>query len=94
MHSHGDYDLTPTFCADGRYTTLINFGEIQGTEPLFDMGHRPRRGMSGCRRDSGPWNFDASERREFHHAGMTQTPRSAPGLLRTVDAVDWAAPHP
>lgn len=37
--SHGDFDLTPIFCADGRYTGLIDFGEIRGTEPLFDLGH-------------------------------------------------------
>jgi aminoglycoside phosphotransferase (APT) family kinase protein len=37
--AHGDFDLSPIFCANGRYTGLIDFGEIQGTEPLFDLGH-------------------------------------------------------
>lgn len=37
--AHGDFDLTQVFCADGRYTGLIDFGEIRGTEPLFDLGH-------------------------------------------------------
>jgi Ser/Thr protein kinase RdoA (MazF antagonist) len=37
--AHGDFDVTPIFCADGRYTGLIDFGEIRGTEPLFDLGH-------------------------------------------------------
>jgi aminoglycoside phosphotransferase (APT) family kinase protein len=37
--SHGDFDLTPVFCVGGRYTGLIDFGEIRGTEPLFDLGH-------------------------------------------------------
>ncbi|MEV6842879.1 aminoglycoside phosphotransferase family protein [Actinoplanes sp. NPDC051411] len=37
--SHGDFDLTPIFCAGDRYTGLIDFGEIRGTEPLFDLGH-------------------------------------------------------
>jgi aminoglycoside phosphotransferase (APT) family kinase protein len=36
---HGDFDLTPIFCADDRYTGLIDFGEIRGAEPLFDLGH-------------------------------------------------------
>lgn len=37
--AHGDFDVTPIFWADGRYTGLIDFGEIRGTEPLFDLGH-------------------------------------------------------
>jgi Ser/Thr protein kinase RdoA (MazF antagonist) len=37
--AHGDFDTTPIFQADGRYTGLIDFGEIRGTEPLFDLGH-------------------------------------------------------
>ncbi|GAA1617717.1 phosphotransferase family protein [Actinoplanes couchii] len=37
--SHGDFDLTQIFCAAGRYTGLIDFGEIRGTDPLFDLGH-------------------------------------------------------
>ena len=37
--AHGDFDTTPIFQADGRYTGLIDFSEIRGTEPLFDLGH-------------------------------------------------------
>jgi aminoglycoside phosphotransferase (APT) family kinase protein len=37
--AHGDFDLTPIFCAGDHYTGLIDFGEIRGTEPLFDLGH-------------------------------------------------------
>lgn len=37
--AHGDFDVTQIFCADGRYTGLIDFGEIRGTEPVFDLGH-------------------------------------------------------
>jgi aminoglycoside phosphotransferase (APT) family kinase protein len=37
--AHGDFDTTQIFCADGRYTGLIDFGEIRGAEPLFDLGH-------------------------------------------------------
>ena len=33
------FDTTPIFQAEGRYTGLIDFGEIRGTEPLFDLGH-------------------------------------------------------
>jgi Ser/Thr protein kinase RdoA (MazF antagonist) len=37
--AHGDFDVTPVFCARGRYTGLIDFGEIRGAEPLYDLGH-------------------------------------------------------
>lgn len=37
--AHGDFDITQIFSADDRYTGLIDFGEIRGTEPLFDLGH-------------------------------------------------------
>jgi aminoglycoside phosphotransferase (APT) family kinase protein len=36
---HGDFDVTPIFGHGGRYTGLIDFGEIRGAEPLFDLGH-------------------------------------------------------
>jgi aminoglycoside phosphotransferase (APT) family kinase protein len=39
MLSHGDFDLTPIFRAGDSYTGLIDFGEIRGTEPMFDLGH-------------------------------------------------------
>jgi len=37
--AHGDFDATAIFHLDGRYSGLIDFGEIRGTEPLFDLGH-------------------------------------------------------
>ena len=37
--AHGDFDTTPIFQVDGRYTGLIDFGEIRGAEPSFDLGH-------------------------------------------------------
>ena len=37
--AHGDFDVTQIFCAGGRYTGIIDFGEIRGTEPSFDLGH-------------------------------------------------------
>ena len=37
--AHGDFDTTAIFCAKGRYTGMIDFGEIRGTEPAFDLGH-------------------------------------------------------
>jgi aminoglycoside phosphotransferase (APT) family kinase protein len=36
---HGDFDVTPIFCAGGRYSGLIDLGEIRGAEPFFDLGH-------------------------------------------------------
>src|SRR5207249_3536800 len=37
--AHGDFDVTAIFHLDGLYSGLIDFGEIRGTEPLFDLGH-------------------------------------------------------
>ncbi len=37
--AHGDVDVSPIFCVEDRYTGLIDFGEIRGTEPEFDLGH-------------------------------------------------------
>lgn len=37
--AHGDFDVTAIFQEDGQYTGLIDFGEIRGTEPLYDLGH-------------------------------------------------------
>nr|WP_240895933.1 phosphotransferase [Kineococcus siccus] len=37
--AHGDADVTPVFCRDGRYTGLIDLGEARGAEAAFDLGH-------------------------------------------------------
>jgi Ser/Thr protein kinase RdoA (MazF antagonist) len=37
--AHGDFDTTAIFQIDGDYSGLIDFGEIRGTEPQFDLGH-------------------------------------------------------
>jgi Ser/Thr protein kinase RdoA (MazF antagonist) len=37
--AHGDFDTTAIFQVDGDYSGLIDFGEIRGTEPLFDLAH-------------------------------------------------------
>lgn len=37
--AHGDFDTTPIFCVGASYTGLIDFGEIRGAEPTFDLGH-------------------------------------------------------
>lgn len=37
--AHGDFDTTAIFQENGQYTGFIDFGEIGGTEPFFDLGH-------------------------------------------------------
>ncbi|HVC83345.1 MAG TPA: aminoglycoside phosphotransferase family protein [Chloroflexota bacterium] len=37
--AHGDFDLTHIYQCGGRYTGIIDFGEIRGTAPLYDLGH-------------------------------------------------------
>lgn len=36
--AHGDFSLAHVFVQRGAYTGLIDFGEIRGTGPLFDLG--------------------------------------------------------
>jgi aminoglycoside phosphotransferase (APT) family kinase protein len=36
---HGDFDPTAIFVSRGRFSGFIDFGEIRGAEPLFDLGH-------------------------------------------------------
>ncbi|XEC93708.1 aminoglycoside phosphotransferase family protein [Paenibacillus tarimensis] len=37
--NHGDFDDSHIFFHSGRFTGIIDFGEIQGTSPLYDLGH-------------------------------------------------------
>jgi fructosamine-3-kinase len=37
--AHGDFDVTHIFQQDGRYTGIIDFGEIRGGDPFYDPGH-------------------------------------------------------
>ena len=37
--AHGDLDATHIFQHDGRYAGIIDFGEIRGTDPWYDLGH-------------------------------------------------------
>ena len=37
--AHGDLDVTQIYCADGCYTGIIDFSELRGAEPEFDLGH-------------------------------------------------------
>jgi Phosphotransferase enzyme family len=37
--AHGDFDTTPILQVDGRYSGIIDFSEVRGTSPLYDLGH-------------------------------------------------------
>jgi aminoglycoside phosphotransferase (APT) family kinase protein len=37
--AHGDFDVTHIYHQDGRYTGMIDFGEIRGANQLYDVGH-------------------------------------------------------
>jgi len=37
--AHGDFDVTAIFQQDGHYTGIIDFGEIRGADPWYDLGH-------------------------------------------------------
>jgi Ser/Thr protein kinase RdoA (MazF antagonist) len=37
--AHGDFDASQIFQDGGQYTGLIDFGEVRGAHPLYDLGH-------------------------------------------------------
>jgi aminoglycoside phosphotransferase (APT) family kinase protein len=37
--AHGDFDLSQIYQHDGCYSGIIDFGEIRGTDPWYDLGH-------------------------------------------------------
>jgi len=37
--AHGDFDATHIYQQGGRYTGVIDFGEIRGAGPCYDLGH-------------------------------------------------------
>jgi aminoglycoside phosphotransferase (APT) family kinase protein len=37
--AHGDFDGTHIYHVGGSYTGIIDFGEIRGTDPRYDLGH-------------------------------------------------------
>jgi Ser/Thr protein kinase RdoA (MazF antagonist) len=37
--AHGDFDLSHIYQRDGRYTGIIDFGEIRGAHRLYDLAH-------------------------------------------------------
>ncbi len=39
MLAHGDFDATHIFQDEGHYSGIIDFGEIRGADPYYDLGH-------------------------------------------------------
>jgi len=39
MLAHGDYDATHIYAVAGRYSGVIDFGEIRGGDPYYDLAH-------------------------------------------------------
>lgn len=37
--AHGDFDITQIYQDNGRYTGIIDFGEIRGADRWYDLGH-------------------------------------------------------
>src|SRR5262249_44147250 len=37
--AHGDFDATHIYQEHGCYTGIIDFGEIRGSNPFYDLGH-------------------------------------------------------
>jgi Ser/Thr protein kinase RdoA (MazF antagonist) len=37
--AHGDFDMTHIYQENDHYTGIIDFGEIRGADPFYDLGH-------------------------------------------------------
>jgi Ser/Thr protein kinase RdoA (MazF antagonist) len=37
--AHGDFDVSHIYQHEGRYSGIIDFGEIRGAHRLYDLGH-------------------------------------------------------
>ena len=37
--AHGDFDPSHIFAHDGAYTGIIDWGELRGAQPFYDLGH-------------------------------------------------------
>jgi hypothetical protein len=64
------------FCATGHYTGLIDFGEIGGAEPLFDLGHFHLHNQEAQRRPS-------LRRRNTNSSDASTRATAAPWSART-----------
>lgn len=56
--AHGDLDATHIFQQDGRYTGIIDFGEIRGTDRWYDLGHFALRDSEHFATPLLPWLLD------------------------------------
>lgn len=56
--AHGDLDATHIFQRGGRYTGIIDFGEIRGTDRWYDLGHFALRDGERFATPLLPWLLD------------------------------------
>ena len=56
--AHGDFDATHIFARDGRYTGIIDFGEIRGGNRWYDLGHFHAHDGETIPRRALPWLLD------------------------------------
>ena len=79
--AHGDFTLDHVFHREGEYTGLIDFGEIRGTEPLFDLGVFQYSGVD----DETPV-YEATLR---GYAEVEPLPDDANALILTSGFMKW-----
>ena len=64
--AHGDFDSTHIYQEAGRYTGIIDFGEIRGTDRWYDLGHYDLRNMEHLPCSSKPpWWVAMEQSRSF-----------------------------
>ncbi len=73
--AHGDFDSTHVFQAHGRYSGIIDFGEVRGTGPWYDLAHFRIR-------DAGRPPFSLFRALECGYAEITPFPPDYERILR------------
>jgi aminoglycoside phosphotransferase (APT) family kinase protein len=53
--AHGDLDATHVYHDAGRYSGIIDFGEIRGAEPWYDLGHYRAHDGESLPDETLPW---------------------------------------
>jgi Ser/Thr protein kinase RdoA (MazF antagonist) len=91
---HGDFDLTQIFSAADRYAGLIDFGEIRGADPLFDLGHfHLHDGELHEGEPLLPALLDGYQRVQPLPPGYAESIRSSAVLLGLRQLCRWLAPE-
>lgn len=91
--AHGDLDVTHILHHAGRYSGIIDFGEIRGAEPWYDLGHYRAHDGETLPEETLPWLLEGyAEVAPLSDAAAGRIALSS--LLIAVRALSRAADRP